>query len=41
MVIANPAHAERCITSDDENEVCDSSCIFNLVFSVSRLVSSL
>jgi len=22
MVIANPAQAERCITSDDENEVC-------------------
>ena len=22
MVIANPAQAERCVTSDDENEVC-------------------
>ena len=22
MVIANPAQAERCITTDDENEVC-------------------
>ena len=23
MVIANPAQVERCITSDDENEVCN------------------
>ena len=39
MVIANPAHAERCITSDDEYEVCVSSFIYNLVvFFVSRLV---